>query len=140
MKKIVYLLLMTGFIFSSEAFAVIHITNARLRPAPQAGNTILFMDILNTEDTEDKLIKVESKVSQRAEFHAHTDASGNMTPIPSILIPANEERSFKPESGTHVRLMALKKVLKDGDKVRNLTIHFEHAGKVVIQTTPVNSL
>jgi copper(I)-binding protein len=140
MKKIVYLLLITSFIFSSEAFSVIHITNARLRPAPQGGNTILFMDIQNTADTADNLVKVESNVSQRAEFHAHTEVSGNMTTIPFILIPEHEDRSFKPEGATHVKLMGLKKALKDGDKVTNLTIHFEHAGKVVIHTTPVNTL
>jgi copper(I)-binding protein len=117
MKKILYLLLVTGSICSSEAHAMIKVKNASISAAPQGGTAILSMSIQNTADTPDNLIQVKASPLQppisQGVILQNKEANGNMKTDP-IQIPANGDVTLGPTTN-HVSLTGLKKALTPGD-------------------------
>ena len=101
-------------------------------PVAKAGGA--FMVILNTGDTDDRLIAVETDVAKRAELHTNIKGEGGvmqMRPVKDgFPVPAGGEHVLA-RGGDHIMLMGLTRPFKDGDTI-TLTLIFEEAGAVTI--------
>ena len=106
---------------------------------PNAASGAAFMQIRNHEDSDDRLIGVESDVAQRVELHTHEeDADGIMRMMEvedGFVIPADGWHTLG-RGGDHVMFMGLTRSLAHGDRV-DITLIFENAGKVQV-TLPVD--
>ena len=101
-------------------------------PVARAGGA--FMVILNTGDTDDRLIAVETDVAKRAELHTNIEGEGGvmqMRPVEDgFPVPAGGEHVLA-RGGDHIMLMGLTRPLNDGDTI-TLTLIFEEAGEVTV--------
>lgn len=106
---------------------------------PNAASGAAFMQIRNHEDSDDRLIGVESDVAQRVELHTHhEDDDGVMRMMQveeGIAIPAGGWHGLE-RGGDHVMFMGLNRSLSHGDRV-DITLIFENAGEVSV-TIPVD--
>ncbi len=108
----------------------------------RASNTMAgaaFMEIMNTTDTDDRLVAVRSDVAKKVQLHSHAeDANGVMRMLhveEGFAIPAGETHLLQ-RGGDHVMLMGLTRELTEGDMI-DLTLVFERAGEVAV-TIPVD--
>ncbi len=128
----------TVAVSSLPAFADgIMIDNIRARPTLGAGNISgAFFTIHNKGGKANKLIKAESKVSDRVELHTHLKENGvfKMRQVQSIAVPADGMTELKP-GGLHVMLIDIKSKLKIGDKFK-LKLTFAN-GEVQTLDVPV---
>ena len=92
-----------------------------------------FLTILNRGNSEEKLIKVISKIAKRAELHTHIKDGDimRMRHVKHISISPNGLTILKP-GGSHIMFMGLKQKLIKGDQF-SLTLVFEKAGKLHTQ-------
>lgn len=94
-----------------------------------------FMTIHNHGDADDRLIKVASPISKRAELHTHKeDANGvmQMLEVPEgFVIPADSCYELA-RGGDHVMFLGLNQPLEQGQTVP-VTLTFEKAGDMVIE-------
>ncbi|MEE2956063.1 MAG: copper chaperone PCu(A)C [Pseudomonadota bacterium] len=92
-----------------------------------------FLTILNKGKSEDKLIKVISKIANRAELHTHIQDGDimRMRHVKHVPIPPNGLTILKP-GGFHIMFMGLKQKLTKSDQFL-LTLVFEKAGKIHTQ-------
>ncbi len=89
----------------------------------------------NTGKEPDRLLRVSSPVSQRAEIHTMAvDAGGvmRMREIGEIALAPGASVKMRPGDGYHLMLMGLKQPLKEGDTFP-LTMEFERGGKVEVK-------
>lgn len=103
------------------------------RPAPQAGNSAVYLTLMNQGDAADALLRVESDVAAAVELH-ETKMEGDvmkMSPLASIGIPAGGSASLQP-GGMHVMLVNVKRELAPGDTI-TLTLNFENAGPMTVE-------
>ena len=100
--------------------------------ATPAKNGAVYMTIFNHGDHMDRLVAVESLVSEKAELHTHNMKDGvmRMRRIFAFEVHPGELAVFAP-GGNHVMLLGLKKKLVAGEKFP-LTLVFEKAGKVTV--------
>lgn len=93
-----------------------------------------FMMIVNSADTDDRLIGVESDAAVRIELHTHeVDANGvaKMLHVEGgFVIPAGESHMLE-RGGDHVMFMGLTQPFKNGETVP-VTLIFENAGRVEV--------
>ena len=110
----------------------------RLIP-PGTTTTGAFMTIRNAGNTDRKLIKADSPVSDKVQLHTHMNENGvmKMREVPSIDIKANSQAELKPGS-YHVMLIDLTTQLKEGDSVP-LTLHFDDGSSQQV-AAPVRKL
>ena len=92
-----------------------------------------FLTILNEGKSEDKLIKVISKIANSAELHTHIKDGDimRMRHVKHLPIPPNGLTILKP-GGFHIMFMGLKQKLTKCDQFL-LTLVFEKAGKIHTQ-------
>jgi copper(I)-binding protein len=138
MKKKISLLLTIFLAFGSAAFAGVEIIDPWVR-ASTSPNTALYVKIINTSPTPDKLINVTTNDSVRSELHSHEENNGvmQMKKVGFIEIPSKGNTVL--ESGKHhIMLMQLNRPLQDGDNVA-VIFHFEQAGAVE-HTVPVRAM
>lgn len=94
-----------------------------------------YMIIRNSGGTADRLIAVESEISQRAEIHEMgVDANGVMTMRPladGIEIPAGGEVALEPRS-YHVMFMDLTEAPVEGNSFDGKLV-FERAGEIAVE-------
>ena len=100
--------------------------------ATPAKNGAVFMTIFNHGDHMDRLVAVESLVSEKAELHTHNMKDGvmRMRRIFAFEVHPGERFAFAP-GGNHVMLLGLQKKLVAGETFP-LTLVFEKAGKVTV--------
>jgi copper(I)-binding protein len=93
-----------------------------------------YLTVKNNGTEADRLIGIESKISQKAEIHetAVTDGVMTMRPLAGGLeIPAGGEVKLEPGS-FHIMFMGLKEPAVEGVKFP-ATLTFEKAGKVDVE-------
>jgi copper(I)-binding protein len=98
------------------------------------GNSAVYFILENNTKQDDRLIRVESSVTETSELHLTKMSSDNtmmMMPQESVAIPAGSKVNFEP-GGYHVMLLNLKKDLKIGDSIK-ITLNFEKAGRIELE-------
>ena len=134
--------LTASILMTSSAFADgFMVKDAYARSArPNAPTGAAFMMLMNTTDTDVKIIGVRSEVAKRVELHTHIDKGEGvmqMTQIEGgISIPAGESHMLK-RGGDHVMLMGLNDSLVDGETI-TITFEFENAEDLTVGI-PVDS-
>ena len=104
------------------------------RPTLKGANGAAYFQIVNNQNSEDRLLSVSGTIAEKIELHkSEIDTQGvmRMTPQESVLIPAGKTVPFEP-GGLHVMLIHLSQELKRGETFP-LTLHFEHFGDVQIE-------
>ena len=123
--------LTASVLMTSAAFAGgIMVKDAYARSARSNAPTgAAFMMLMNTTDTDIKLIGVRSDAAKRVELHTHIDkgeGAMQMTQIEGgIAILAGESHMMK-RGGDHVMLMGLNDPLVNGETI-SVTFEFENA-------------
>ena len=134
--------LTASILMTSSAFADgFMVKDAYARSArPNAPTGAAFMMLMNTTDTDVKIIGVRSEVAKRVELHTHIDKGEGvmqMTQIEGgIAILAGESHMMK-RGGDHVMLMGLNDSLVDGETI-TITFEFENAGDLIVEI-PIDS-
>lgn len=129
--------LTASVLMTSAAFAGgIMVKDAYARSArPNAPTGAAFMMLMNTTDTDIKLIGVRSDAAKRVELHTHIDKGEGvmqMTQIESgIAILAGESHMMK-RGGDHVMLMGLNDPLVNGETI-SVTFEFENADDLTVE-------
>jgi len=125
-----------GFMLYAAAAAFaqsgsISVTDAWAR-ASNVSTGAVYLTIVNSGSTADKLIAVESPVAGMAHLHTEIDDHGimRMRPVDAIEVGAKGKATLAP-GGYHIMLMGLKHPLKNGQHF-TLTLTFEKAGKVAV--------
>lgn len=101
---------------------------------PNAPNVAAYFIIQNKGQQADRLLSVDTPISDRAELHEHV-MNGEvmrMQQVKEVTVPAGGTVTFSP-SAYHVMIMASKdrSLLTDGKRFP-LTLHFEKAGDVTV--------
>ena len=106
----------------------------RLIP-PGTTTTGAFMTIRNAGNTDRKLIKADSPVSDKVQLHTHMNENGvmKMREVPDIPVKAKGEVALKPGS-YHIMLIDLKSELKEGELVP-ITLSFDDGSKAQVEAT-----
>ncbi len=125
-----------AFATSALAEGTIQIDDAYARSSGQHAKAgAAFMMIVNTGDTDDRLIGAESDVAARTELHTHeVDANGVAKMVhleEGFVIPAGESHMLA-RGGDHLMFMGLTQPFENGETVP-VTLIFENAGAVVVE-------
>ncbi|MEA5674022.1 copper chaperone PCu(A)C [Pseudomonas sp. MH2] len=102
---------------------------------PNAPNVAAYFIVHNNGKVDDRLLSVESPVSDDVQLHEHVKTAAGamkMQQVPSVVVPAGKDLTFAP-SAYHVMLMQPKdrSLLTDGKRFP-LTLHFEKAGDITV--------
>ncbi|MDG9881294.1 copper chaperone PCu(A)C [Pseudomonas sp. GD04058] len=131
------LLLPAGFASAHEYnVGNLHIAHPwSLALPPNAPNVAAYFVIDNKGAEADRLLSVDTPVSDRSELHEHV-MNGDvmrMQQVPNVAVPAHGQVTFSP-SAYHVMIMQPKdrSLLTDGKRFP-LTLHFEKAGDVTVE-------
>lgn len=131
------LLLPAGFASAHEyTKGDLHIAHPwSLELPPNAPNVAAYFIIDNNGKQDDRLLSVDTPVSDRSELHEHV-MNGDvmrMQQVPNVAVPAGGKVTFSP-SAYHVMIMAPKdrSLLTDGKRFK-MTLHFEKAGDVTVE-------
>lgn len=94
----------------------------------------IFMTIMNTGDTDDRVIAARVDVAEKAELHTHKeDANGVMRMMEveeGFAVPAGGMHMLK-RGGDHVMMLGLTQGLEQGDMI-TLTLTLENAGDITV--------
>lgn len=127
---------------ASELAAKIRIEQAWARATPpgvQVGAA--YAVISNGGGATDRLIAVESTLSERVDMHNTSQKDGRMQmrPVAALAVPAGGRVTFEP-SGSHLMLVNLKQPLREGTPL-SMTFVFEKAGRITVQVpiAPIGS-
>lgn len=92
-------------------------------------NGAAYFTLVNSGESDIKLVGVSAGVAKRVELHTHKMEGDimRMRPLEHIIVPAGTTVTLKP-GGHHVMLMGLTQKLKEGDSFP-LTMFFENAGR-----------
>lgn len=96
--------------------------------APVAGG---FLTVVNTGNSEDRLLRVESDIAQRVEIHQMRNDGGvtRMRALPEgVAVPAHGKLVLKP-GGYHLMLIKPRRALVAGGHFE-ATLVFQRAGRV----------
>ena len=116
--------------------SALRIDDPYVRLVPSGTTTTgAFMTIRNAGDTDRKLIKAESPVSDKVQLHTHMNENGvmKMREVPDIPVKAKGEIALKPGS-YHIMLIDLKSELKEGELVP-ITLSFDDGSKAQVEAT-----
>lgn len=93
-----------------------------------------FMTIMNSTDTDDRLIAATTDIAERVELHTHQeDANGVMKMLhveEGFAVPAGGMHALA-RGGDHIMLMGLTQSLSHGDTI-SVTLTFENAGDISV--------
>jgi copper(I)-binding protein len=116
--------------YSAEAAKSIKVSAAWARATPP-GTTVgaLYFRIENRGDS-DRLLRVETSVSDDPEIHESRAQAGmmQMRPVAEVTVPKGGVVTFEPR-GMHLMLTQLKRPLIEGQTLR-FTLVFEKAGAI----------
>ncbi len=123
-------------LLAAPALAEITIEDAYARSAsPVAKAGAAFMTLVNTGETDDRLIAASSEVAKRVELHTHSEnAEGVMMMMEveeGFPIPARGSHTLA-RGGDHVMFMGLTGPWAHGDSL-TVTLTFEEAGEMTVE-------
>lgn len=132
-------LLLPGAYANAHEYTVgdLHIAHPwSLALPPNAPNVAAYFVVHNNGKADDRLLGVDSPISDDAQLHEHAQTSGGtmkMQQVPSVTVPAGKDLTFAP-GAYHVMLMQPKErsLLSDGKRFP-LTLHFEKAGDITVE-------
>lgn len=103
------------------------------RATPPGGTVGGAYLTIRNPGSSDRLLKVRTSASERAEIHqtSMVDGQMQMREIDALDIPANGQVKLEP-GGLHLMLVGLKQPLHEGDVIP-LTLEFERAGTLQVQ-------
>jgi len=136
MRRAILFALMCGLVGGARMAAPaalppsVTVTRAWSRATPPGATVgVAYFEIVNS-GAGDELTGIDSPAAQRVEMHSTTMNGGlmQMRQTDSVAVPAHGRVAFEPQ-GLHAMLIALRKPLKEGDRLA-LTLTFRHAGKV----------
>ncbi len=107
--------------------------------SPSAISGAAFMQIVNTGETDDRLVAAASDVAERVELHTHVVDGDVMRMVEveeGFVVPAGESISLE-RGGMHVMFLGLSRPLTHGDEVE-VRLTFEQAGDIPV-TIPVDN-
>ena len=106
-----------------------------LQLPPNAPNVAAYFIIDNKGKQDDRLLSVDTPISDRSELHEHvmTGDVMRMQQVANVAVPAGGKVVFSP-SAYHVMIMQPKdrSLLTDGKRFP-LTLHFEKAGDITVE-------
>ena len=116
------------------AAADITVTYAWVRATIGQGTVAAgYVTIVNTGETDERLIGVRAAGVAKAEVHRTTTGEGGvmrMRPVAVLEIPAGGNLAFEG-GGDHLMLTGIATPLKEDEEIL-LTLTFEHAGEVAV--------
>ncbi|MGN8261052.1 copper chaperone PCu(A)C [Pseudomonas sp. SMSB3] len=132
-------LLLPGAYASAHEYSVgdLHIAHPwSLQLPPNAPNVAAYFVVHNNGKVDDRLLSVDSPISDDAQLHEHaqgSDGAMRMQQVQSVVVPAGKDLTFAP-GAYHVMLMQPKdrSLLSDGQRFP-LTLHFQRAGDITVQ-------
>lgn len=133
MKKIIFILLVSTFIFAQNK-STITIKDPWIRINAKGANSALFFVAENNSDKPDTLVSAKFDGAEVVELHEtykKSDDMMGMRAVKFVAIPAKGSVSFKPRD-LHIMLIGLKDDLKLNDK-HEITLKFKNAGDVKIK-------
>ncbi|PMQ13791.1 Diaminopimelate epimerase [Pseudomonas sp. AD21] len=102
---------------------------------PNAPTVAAYFVISNPGKTDDRLLSVDSPITDQAQLHEHVMQGDlmKMQQVPNVVIPAGGKVTFAPMA-YHVMLLNPKdrSLLSDGKRFP-LTLHFEKSGNVTVE-------
>lgn len=112
---------------TSQKFPIISIEAQEARLSPMIiGSASVFMNISNTGDSEDALIKASLDIPDAvAEIHDTKD--GKMVKVESVSIPAKTAVALKP-GGMHIMIFHMPEDVKEGYEFK-IHLFFEKSGE-----------
>lgn len=111
----------------------VRVLDAWARATPSvAREGAVYLAVVNTGDSTDRLIGADTPVAESVELHASVRKGKGVTmrKLGAVVVPPGRSETFRP-SETHLMLLGLKKQLREGDSFR-LTLRFERAGVVEV--------
>ena len=113
----------------------ITIIHPRSRPVAQGQNGVIYLDLRNEGDADDRLLAVDTPLATKVELHESTMEDGihRMAKVESIAVPAGAMVEFAP-GGLHVMLIGLKFALFAEETIP-VTLSFERAGDVTVSVS-----
>lgn len=113
--------------------AAISIKDAYARSGAMSGAA--FFTIMNTSDTDDRLIAASSDAAPRVELHTHIEDENGVMKMRRVedgfAVPAGGMHALA-RGGDHVMFMGLEQPLPEGETI-SVTLTFEKAGDVVVE-------
>ena len=111
-----------------EKTAHITLVHPWSRPVPQGQNGVIYLEIQNDGEVDDRLIGVSTPLAERVELHRSTMEDGihRMEKVDSIALPAGGTVELAP-GGLHVMLIGLKFMLM-AEEIFPVTLTFEQVG------------
>lgn len=109
------------------------VENAWMREAPPSAKALAgYMTITTSRSTPVKLVRAESPLFDKVEFHVTEFEGGmmRMKHLESLVISRDEPAEFEP-GGRHLMLMNPQKRLLDGDNVP-ITLHLEGGSTITV--------
>lgn len=108
----------------------IEISDAWIREAPVNSDiTALYFDIQNSGSSEDRVVSINTPISDSAEIHnTIIDSRGiaKMVRLEEVKIASNNSLKFAP-GGMHVMLIGLNKEIRAGEEYQ-ININFKNSG------------
>lgn len=128
--------LMAAALFAAPAWAEIMVKDPYVRTStPSSVTGAAFMMLMNTGDTDDRLVSATSSVAGRVELHTHIEDENGVMKMTEVeegfVVPAGATYPLK-RGGDHVMLMGLTEPLEQGAEI-TITLTFENAGAVEVQ-------
>ena len=113
-----------------EKTAHITLVHPWSRPAPQGQNGVIYLEIRNGGEADDRLIGASTPLAESVELHrsAMEDGIHRMEKVESVAVPAGGAVELAP-GGLHVMLVKLKFMLMAEETIP-VTFTFERAGDV----------
>lgn len=95
----------------------------------------IFMTIMNSGETDDRVVAAQVDVAEKAELHTHKeDANGVMRMLEveeGFPVPAGGMHMLK-RGGDHVMMLGLTQALEQDDMI-SLTLTLENAGEITVE-------
>ena len=100
------------------------------RPAGQGQNGVIYLEIRNLGESDDRLVAVGTPLAKKVELHRSTMEEGvhRMEKVDGIVVPAGGSVTLAP-GGLHVMLVDLKFMLMAEETIP-VSFTFEHAGAI----------
>ncbi len=125
---------LSALVLAVPAWAEINVQDPYARSSNAMAGAA-FMVIVNSGDTDDRLVDVRSDAAARTELHTHIeDADGvmRMTHVAEgFALPAGATLHLR-RGAEHVMFMGLNAPFEQ-DQTVAITLVFEHAGEVVVE-------
>ena len=100
------------------------------RPAAQGQNGVIYLEIRNRGEADDRLVAVSTPLAKKVELHRSTMEEGihRMEMVESIVVPSGVTVELAP-GGFHVMLIDLKFMLMEEETIP-VTFTFERSGAI----------